>query len=132
MAMSLSSTFTGVVAAVNDKGLRLDGHESWMNLSKFAPGVVLPERGSTVTVAVDGKGFIRSVEHAEGAPVAAPTQNGHQTATSGQQRDRLIVRQSSAKTAFEFAASRPDMRAVDAIHLASLIEAWVYREEKAE
>jgi hypothetical protein len=126
MAMSMSSTFTGIVRSVNEKGLKLDGHESWMNLSKFAPGVVLPERGETVTVTVDAKGFIRAIQPADGsastsAPHAAPG------AASGQQRDRTITRLAVLKAAAEFSASKASATSGDVLKIAACWERWVLR-----
>jgi len=129
MAMSLSSTYTGVVAAVNPKGLRLDGHESWLNVSKFAPDIVLPERGATVTVAVDAKGFLRSCEPADGA-APVPTQHGAPGASSGQ-RDRTITRLAVLKAAAEYAASKPQSSSTDVLKIAACWERWVLRDEAA-
>src|SRR5439155_6541707 len=42
------SVVVGTVRSVNDRGLKLDGYDSWFNVSRFAVGVVLPERGETV------------------------------------------------------------------------------------
>ena len=139
MVASLSSTFTGVVASVNAKGLRLDGHESWLNVSKFAPDVVLPERGQTVTVAVDSKGFLRSCELVSG-PYGAPehqngsgatsTTNGRSGATSGQhERDRTITRLAVLKAAAEFGSSRPDLKSGDVLRIAASWERWVNRSD---
>lgn len=130
---SLSSTFTGRVASVNPKGIRLDGHESWFNVSKFSTDVVLPERGETVTAVVDGKGFLRSVALVDGAtPVngshATPTPTSAHRATSGD-RERTITRLAVLKAAAEFAASRPAASSADVLTVAAAWERWVNRDD---
>lgn len=85
MADSLSSTFTGRVVSVNERGLRLEDHESWYNVSKFAPGVVMPARGAVVTIAVDSKGFIRSCEPfnaVNGSPRSPSSSSGRRSGGS--------------------------------------------------
>jgi hypothetical protein len=67
MAASLSSTFAGRVVSVNPKGLRLDGHAEWLNVSRYAVGVVLPERGQTVSVTTDRQRFIRAITAVNGS-----------------------------------------------------------------
>ena len=150
MVASLSSTFTGVVVSVNERGLRLDGHESWLNLSKFAPSVVLPERGATVTVAVDSKGFLRSCELVEAAH-ATPFQGGNiarcahdvghgvassasaaQNAASGQNRDRTITRLAVLKAAAEYASSKPQSSSADVLKIAASWERWVLRSDDVD
>jgi len=127
MTDSLSSTFTGRVAAVNERGLRLDGHESWFNVSKFAAGVVLPERGATVTVSVDNKGFLRAVAPANGAaPSPLPVAGGSQSATD---RDRTITRLAVLKAAAEFGAARPSVKSGEVLAIAESWERWVYRSD---
>ena len=125
MAMSLSTTYTGRVVSVNERGLRLDGHDSWMNVSKFAPDVTLPSRGDTVTVSVDSKGFLRSVELADGtAPALARIAGG----SDPSMKDRTITRLACLKAAAEFGASRPALKSGDVLTIAASWERWVTRE----
>jgi hypothetical protein len=127
MAMSLSTTYTGRVVAVNDRGLRLDGHESWYNVSKFAPDVTLPPKGETVTVSIDSKGFLRSVERADGAELTpARIAGGSDPAPST--KDRTITRLAILKAAAEFGASRPALKSGDVLTIAASWERWVTRE----
>ena len=114
-------TVSGTVDAVNPKGGKVNGE--WHNWSKFAQDITPPERGQLVTLTLDKAGFVRAVETDGPAPTTAAQQPAGQ-------KDRLIVRQSSIKTAFSFAESRPDMKAADAIKLAAIIEQWIYREEE--
>lgn len=131
MTDSLSSTFTGRVISVNERGIRLDGHDGWYNVSKFAPSVVLPARGETVTVSIDSKGFLRSCE-----PVAAATAtNGYGAVssapgtTSAQHKDRTITRLAVLKAAAEYAASKPQSSSADVLKIAACWERWVTRDD---
>ena len=137
MALSLSSTFTGRVASVNEKGIRLDGHTDWLNFSKFAEDLVAPDRGQCVTVTVDRQGFIRSVQNAEAGPGAVPGQNGRSEPASGQNtampthdRDRTITRLAVLKAAAEYAASKPESKSTDVLKIAESWERWVNRSDE--
>lgn len=131
MTDSLSSTFTGRVVAVNERGLRLDGHDDWFNVSKFAVGVVLPERGAVVTVSVDTKGFLRACLPADGAgpaPAPLPVAGGSSAgATASHDRDRTITRLAVLKSAAAFAATRPTASSADVLKVAAVWERWVLR-----
>jgi hypothetical protein len=126
---SLSSTFTGRVASVNTKGIRLDGHESWFNISRFAPDVVLPERGETVTVVVDAKGFLRSVRGADGVPLPVSGGSAAPSAPAATTKDRTISRLALIKAAAEFAAARPQLKSGDVLRIAESWEKWVLRDD---
>lgn len=125
---SMSSTFTGRIVSVNDKGLKLEGHETWLNVSKFAPAVVLPERGETVTVCVDSKGFIRSVERLDG-PAAIRGGSDAPGPSSAQHKDRTITRLAVLKAAAEYAASKPESKSGDVLKIAASWERWVLRSD---
>lgn len=137
MAMSMSATYTGRVVSVNPKGLKLDGHDDWYNVSKFATDVILPERGETVTVVVDGKGFLRAVQPYHGAVPApsaatatlAPCAPSGWAATS---KDRTITRLACLKAAAEFSASKQASSSADVLLVAAAWERWVLREDTAE
>jgi len=126
-AQSLSSTFTGRVAAVNPKGLKLDGHESWFNVSKFAVGVVLPERGQDVTVTVDKAGFLRSVVQASGFPPVAGGSDVARPAPTT--KDLTITRLAVLKAAAEFAASRSALKSGEVLKIAESWEKWILRSD---
>ena len=107
----------GIAEQVNDKGVKVGG--AWRNYSKFAPGLVPPQRGARVTVRLDGQGFVRGIEAADAVlPIG-------DTAPS---RDTLIVRQCVLKVAAEFCASRPDTKTADLFALAARMEQWVTRD----
>jgi hypothetical protein len=127
MALSLSTTFTGRVVSVNDKGVKLDGHPEWLNFSKFAEGLVAPERGATVTVLVDRQGFIRACELADGSAVSAAAPSAQQPASS--QKDRTITRLAVLKAAAEFAASREGLKSGEVLKIAASWERWVLRSD---
>lgn len=127
---SLSSTFTGVVRSVNEKGLKLDGHDSWLNYSRFAVGIVAPERGQTVMVATDKAGFLRSCVVLDGvAPVAGGSglPAAAQTPSAPAERDRTITRLAVLKAAAEWAAGR-DLKSGDVLKVAESWERWVNRD----
>ena len=138
MALALSSTFTGRVVSVNDKGVKLDGHTEWLNFSKFAEGLVAPERGATVTVVVDRQGFIRACELADGSAVsaAAPPRGGANIGCAdvaekpGSFKDRTITRLAVLKAAAEYAASRDGLKSGDVLKIAQSWERWVLRSDE--
>ncbi|HEY5420127.1 MAG TPA: hypothetical protein VIL10_05285 [Marmoricola sp.] len=125
-AGSLSSTFTGRVASVNPKGLKLEGHDTWANYSKFAVGIVAPERGDTVTVTVDKAGFVRSVTLLDGPP---PVAGGSDVPAAPSVKDRTITRLAVLKAAAEFAAARPQLKSGDVLAIAESWERWALRSD---
>ncbi|SRR2546422_6204911 len=58
----------GLVESANDHGIRVGGE--WRNVSKFHP-VDLPERGARVSISLDAKGFIRTLQVLDQAPSAS-------------------------------------------------------------
>jgi len=126
-AQSLSSTFTGRVASVNPKGLRLEGHDDWLNFSKFAVGIVAPERGDTVSVTVDKAGFVRSVTLLDGPlPVAGGSDAARPAPTT---KDLTITRLAVLKAAAEFGAARPGLKSGEVLAIAESWERWVLRSD---
>jgi hypothetical protein len=119
---------SGIVRSVNDKGLKLDGYDSWFNISKFAVGVVLPERGASVTCTLDKAGFLRAVELADGS---VPAVRGASDAPAvPSQRDRTITRLAVLKAAAEFGAARPNLKSGDVLAIAATWERWINRDEE--
>lgn len=117
---------SGRVASVNEKGIRLDGADSWLNFSKYAVGLVAPEKGEAVTVTLDRAGFIRCIVReggASGASAARPSSSAPPA-----ERDRTITRLAVLKAAAEFGASRPELRSRDVLAIAASWEWWVLRE----
>lgn len=124
---SIDQHVSGIVRSVNDKGLKLEGHDDWLNVSKFAVGVVLPERGAAVTCTLDKGGFLRAVTASDGAAIS-PARNGAHSAPSGQ-RDRTITRLAVLKAAAEFASFRGDLKSGDVLRIAASWETWVNRDD---
>lgn len=117
---------TGRVVSVNDKGLKLEGQDSWMNVSKYAVGVVLPERGETVTVTLDKAGFLRAVAPSDGALTTPPRVAGGSDLPST--KDRTITRLAVLKAAAEFGAARPNLKSGEVLAIAASWERWIMRE----
>lgn len=121
---------TGIVRSVNDKGLRLDGFTDWFNVSKFAVGVTLPERGAAVTCTLDKAGFLRAVETTDGVPPRVA--GGSDAPATPSTKDRTITRLAVLKAAAEFGAARPNLRSGEVLKIAASWERWVNRETAAE
>jgi hypothetical protein len=106
------TTVAGVVEATNERGLKLNGE--WLNVSKFKP-LDLPPVGARVSVLVDGKGFLTSVQVLDGGVEKTPAVSRNETIT------RLAV----LKAAAAFGASRPDLKSSDVLIIADRWLAWV-------
>jgi len=100
----------GIVEAVNDNGLKLDG--DWVNVSKYKP-VALPDVGAHVKLDVDPRGYIQKVEVLDSAP------------TTSTDRGRTITRLSVLKSAAQYAAYRPMIKSDDVLTIAERWLAWV-------
>lgn len=123
---NLSTTVTGRIEAANERGLKIDG--AWLNVSKYAVGVVLPERGADVALTLDKAGFIRSCELLGGLP--APVCGASDAPAAPSQKDRTITRLAILKAAAEFGAARPQLKSGDVLAIAATWERWVNREEE--
>src|SRR3954452_23985205 len=120
------SVIVGVVEAVNERGIKINGE--WKNRSKFAVGCVLPERGAAVACTLDKAGFLRNVEvvsDAGPAPIA-----GGSDAPSPSPKDRTITRLAVLKAAAEFGAARPNLKSGDVLAIAASWERWIMREQE--
>jgi hypothetical protein len=125
--MVMDTTVVGRVVSVNERGLKLDGHDSWLNVSKYAVGVVLPQRGETVSLTLDKAGFIRACGAADA--IASPS-NGTQAAPSSSMKDRTITRLAVLKAAAEFGAARPQLKSGDVLAIAATWERWIMRDQE--
>ena len=85
------TTVAGVVEATNERGLKLNGE--WLNVSKFKP-LELPPVGARVSVLVDAKGFLTSVQVLEGVEKTPAVVSRNETIT------RLAVLKAAAETVF--------------------------------
>jgi len=115
---------SGRVEAVNERGLKIDG--VWRNVSKFAVGVVLPERGQQVTCTLDKGGFLRAVVAADGSALTPSSP----TPASPSTKDRTITRLAVLKAAAEFGAARPSLKSGDVLAIAASWERWIMREQE--
>lgn len=68
----IATELPGIVACANERGLKLQGAEQWLNVSRYAEGVVIPPVGSSVLLGLDKAGFIREIAATEPAPTAEP------------------------------------------------------------
>ena len=122
-------TLEGTVEAVNERGLRLEGRDGWLNYSKWAGDITEPRRGQVAALTLDGSGFVRAVGPAD--TVSARKQchgavtGAHQAPTAG--RETAIVRQACLKASVAFCAARPELKSADLFALAERMEAWVTR-----
>jgi hypothetical protein len=124
---SIEGVVTGRVRSVNEKGLKLDGHDSWLNVSRYAVGVVLPERGDAVACTLDKAGFLRAVEViADLPPAVAGASDLPASPSVPSAKDRTITRLAVLKAAAEFAASR-DLKSGHVLSIAASWERWVNR-----
>ena len=75
----------GLVESVNERGLRLAGESAWRNFSRWAGAIAGPSKGQRVRLALDGSGFVRSVEVLDHPARSSPAASAA--------RERGIVRQ---------------------------------------
>jgi hypothetical protein len=108
----------GRVLSVNEKGLRLEGRDGWLNFSKWAEAIGSPAVGGLVTVTLDRAGFVRTVAPADDS-------DRHQGHTAG--RETAITRLAVLKAAAEFAATRQEIKSKDVLAIAAAWEKWVLR-----
>jgi hypothetical protein len=129
---STETTITGTIRSVNERGLKLEGAAEWCNVSKFAVGVVLPERGAEVTCTLDKAGFLRAISLADGTlpAVVGGSDSPLVPRTSQLDRDRTITRLAVLKAAAEFAATREGLKSGHVLSIAASWEKWVMREEE--
>lgn len=124
-------TISGRVSTVNEKGIRLDGEDGWFNYSKFAVGIVAPEKGQQVSVTLDKGGFVRAIVPTDGA-AATPAPSVGGTSPAPTSKDRTITRLACLKAAAEFSASKQASSSSDVLLIAAAWERWVLREDTAE
>lgn len=141
-AQAPAEQLTGKVEATNDKGVKVGGE--WHNYSKYAKAeaIEIANKGDDVALTLDGAGFVRELAvikadmtHVGKLPDEDALSNEDAAADAMEaegmrglsQKDVLIIRQSCIRGAIDFAASRPEMKAADAIKLAEVLEKWVSR-----
>jgi hypothetical protein len=123
-------TISGRVSAVNDKGIRLDGEDGWMNYSRFAVGLVAPSKGEVVSVTLDKAGFVRAIVPTDGAPTSLADRPTMGLLPHG--KDRTITRLAVLKAAAAFSASKQASSSADVLLIAAAWERWVLRDDEPE
>lgn len=116
----IADVVEGIVESANDRGIKVGGE--WRNVSRFHP-VDLPDRGARVSLELDNKGFIRSLQILDAAPNV-----GASIATT---RDREIRRMAVLKAAANFlglmSQCREEVKSDHVLLLAGKWLAWVER-----
>lgn len=128
-ATNKTSEVTGIVRCANERGIKLDGAENWLNLSRWATVDSLPARGETVSVIVDGAGFLRdwqlvfptTLQAAQSAPTAAIAAPDKERPN----KDQQIARMHAITSALALAPIGSDPEAV--CEIAAVFEAWTMR-----
>lgn len=132
-AMETTSTVSGIVTRTNGTGFCIDGHEGWLNVSKYAkPAPMIPAKGQAVNVGLDKAGFVRTIEPLPQAPVTpesqAPASSNEPQETTEDRKQRLIVRQCVLKVAADLATIGQMAEDVPGVlSIAEQLEAWVLR-----
>jgi len=123
----IAEQLAGVVTCSNVKGFQLEGHDGWLNISKFAAGVAAPERGAHVRVGLDKSGFVRTAETV--SPIGEYVVN--ESATSGTRPDRetAITRMAAINSAIALLSSggRAIGDVASVLETAARFEQWVCR-----
>lgn len=131
MAGTITERVEGVVDRTNERGFTLRGREGWLNVSKYAQDVIVPAKGTSVSVGLDNAGFVREVQPRRGA-VGEPDPLPWQDAPNGTvtvDKDRRISRLAVLNTAAAALASGGrEVNPGELLGLAELLEDWVYRE----
>jgi hypothetical protein len=104
MAASIATELRGRIAATNDKGLKLEGGDKWLDWSKYGKvDKSAAQVGADAAVEIDGRGFIRDLTILND-PVPALVRGGSGELPS---KDMQIIRESALKAAVAFCSSRP-------------------------
>lgn len=85
---------TGVVVNANERGFQLQGMETWLNWSKFAPEPrTFPAPGHHIVASLDKAGFVRKVVigTGKGAKRAVTSDSPYDLAAARREAERLPV-----------------------------------------
>ena len=140
MSASGTTTVVGRIDRCNDRGVKLAGETEWRNISKFADGCPNPQAfdGGSVSLTLDGQGYIREIAEAQGEPPTSPpvvraesTPSDVQatTAPAALSKDTMIARHVALKVAVELLSADittgadPDITT----SLAAAFEEWLTR-----
>jgi len=119
--------YEGIVSRVNDRGILFQGREGWLNVSKFAGLVELPDVGARVRCKLDSSGFIRSIAvlDAPAAENTAPAPTDGQNRTTA--RETAITRMACLNTAVAIMTTHGAVYIDQVFDVAEQLEGWVLR-----
>jgi hypothetical protein len=123
-----ASIVEGTVSRTNATGILLEGRSVWLNISKYASGVVLPEPGVSVRLVLDRQGYIRRCDldaRSDGGEDLQHDRGDDQDQLPD--RDRRIMRQALLNTATAILSSAGPTSVEDVISVAEQLERWVLR-----
>lgn len=115
----------GTVVKVHNRGFQLEGHDGWLNVSKYAnPAPEIPSAGQVVTVAIDRSGFVREI----GRPDPQPAAQLEPAPSGPANRERVVTRLACMNTATAIlSAGNKPVKSEDVLTLAARLEAWANR-----
>jgi hypothetical protein len=122
------SLVEGTVSRTNATGILLEGRSTWLNISKYATAITLPEAGEFVRLQLDKQGYIRRCDLD-----ACPDGGDDLQHDRGDEpdhlpdRDRRIMRQAVVNTATAILSSAGPASVEDVISVAEQLERWVLR-----
>jgi hypothetical protein len=124
-----TSTVEGTVSRTNDRGVLLQGG-SWLNVSRYAGGLLLPDVGAHVRVVLDGQGFIRAITPLEpsvstGEAAAVPVDTQPHTPPDRETQATRVACLATAVAVCTAGGRVPDLAAV--LATAAQLERWVTR-----
>lgn len=135
----MADQVTGTVERANGTGFKLAGGD-WLNVSKYAQGVQMPEVGAAIVATLDKSGYVRKLER------QGPEMTGEQLAdyfscskpaetapapqsTQRPDRETAITRLACLNTATAILGGGPSsaIDAAEVVKLAGRLEVWVIR-----
>lgn len=136
----MSNQVTGTVERTNGAGFKLAGGD-WLNISKYARDVAMPDVGAAIVATLDKSGFVRKLER------QGPSMTGEQLADhfdrlaqtppaiaaqvplTRADRETAITRMAALNTATAILGGGPGspIDAAEVVKLAGRLAAWVGR-----
>lgn len=125
----------GVIGERNETGLRWEDSQAWVNVSKYAQGVVIPPSGTKVRVGLDKAGYIRTLERLSASASADPTPAPTPTETDSEVGMRTVALNAAVTllTSERFAlrnGTAAIARPSDVLALADYLLVWLAREDE--
>jgi hypothetical protein len=125
-APQVAKTLTGIVTKINGHGFKIDSSDGWQNFSKFGAAPDMPELGQVVTIGLDDRGFVRTVE--PGTVQTMPAAATGATERAASLPAALSTRMACLSAAATFLAGRADANPFDVLAAAEEFEAWARME----